>query len=243
MRVLLLHGAWAGPWVWDGLRSAWAGRRGITAVDLRTSPRDTDADLVDRILAALDAEDTAAILVAHSGAAALAMTAAHRRPETVRGLVSLAGIVLPAGADLAAACAEIGLDLTVGIGRYLEPSPGGTTVPPEAAAAVFFHDLDAEQAVSASRRLVPQAAAALSHVADWSAGTVGTLPHLYVEATLDRSLPLELQRHLAARVGVTDVATLACGHAVPVARPRQVRQLVSRFVTVITQERSRCMTA
>lgn len=229
MRILLAHGAWAGPWVWDALIDGWDGRRGLTAVDLRTAPDDTDADLVDRLVDAIRGDSGSVLLVAHSGAAALALSAAERCADQVRGLVSIAGLVLPPGLDLVTVAAEIGLDTTFGIGAFLQSTPAGTVVPPAAAVAVFFHELDARQAVDSATRLVPQAPGALAHSPDSTSAVTGRIPHLYVEATLDRSVPLALQRHLQRRTGLGEVATIASGHVPQVAHPDRVRQLIKEF--------------
>lgn len=229
MRILLAHGAWAGPWIWDALIAGWDGRHGLEAVDLRTAPDDTDADLVDRLVAEIGADTDSVLLVAHSGAAALALSAAERCAGQVRGLVSIAGLVLPPGVDLATVAAEIGLDARFGIGAFLETTPGGTVVPPAAAASVFFHDLEPRQAVDAAARLVPQASGALTHSPTWTTEATGRIPHLYVEATRDRSVPLELQRHLQHRAGLGEIATIACGHVPQAVHPDRVRQLIKEF--------------
>ncbi|MFT3714835.1 MAG: alpha/beta hydrolase [Gordonia sp. (in: high G+C Gram-positive bacteria)] len=234
MRIILVHGAWAGPWVWDGMRAEWGDRTGISAPDLRTDPATDDTDLVARIVAEIDSASRPALLVAHSGGAALALSAAEQRTGTVRGLVSIAGITPTPGCDFGDLLAELDLDLSVGIGSYLDRTPDGYVVPPEAAAAVFFHDAEPADAVRSARRMVPQSAGALSHRARWTPGGAGRLPHLYIEATLDRTVPLNVQRHLHRSAGIDEVATVCGGHALPLVHPRRLVQLITRFDSAIT---------
>ena len=67
-------------------------------------------------------------------------------------------MMLPSQTDFGMLCVELGLESPVGISRWLVPTADGdaTVVPPEAGAAVFFHEAPVADAIFAARMLVPQ---------------------------------------------------------------------------------------
>src|SRR5690606_10194366 len=113
--IVLIHGAWAGSWVWDslqgGLRSA--GYRSH-AVDLpRTGS--AAARLAGVCLGRNDehvgtrneALDGPVRLVGHSGGGVTATALAERYAERIAGVSYVAGMMLPSGMGFAELCAEM----------------------------------------------------------------------------------------------------------------------------------------
>lgn len=227
--IVLIHGAWAGSWVWDslqgGLRSA--GHRPHT-VDLPgNGHHDTPLAEVslERYVAHLgrliETLDGPVQLVGHSGGGITATALAERHAERIAGVSYVAGMMLPSGMGFAELCAEMSRDFpqVSGVGPYLEPVEGGSRVPSDAACAVFFHDAPALAALSAARRLTVQPDGGRDIVAHWTPERFGRLPRLYLEATRDRSvLPLVQQRMQQLVPGAERVA-LDCGHAPQLAAP------------------------
>ncbi|UFS59029.1 alpha/beta fold hydrolase [Subtercola endophyticus] len=128
--IVLIHGAWAGSWVWDRLCTelAAAGYR-TRAVDLpgvgahAGDPAEATLEShVAAVVAAID-ESSRAVLVAHSGGGVIATAVAERMPERIAGVLYVAGIMLPSGLTFAELCDEISVSSpdANGIVPYLEP--------------------------------------------------------------------------------------------------------------------------
>ncbi len=226
--VVLVHGAWAGGWVWDtvtgplraaGLRPHVVELPGVGGGD---DDEVVDLDtLADHVSALVRLLERPAVLVGHSGGGVVVTRVAELIPDRVAGVAFVAGMMLPSGVDFAQLCAGIGLPPDVGISRWLESSADGreTSVPPEAAAAVFFHDALEGDAIAAARRLRPQRESARLISAAWTPARFGTLPRLYVEATGDRTVPIIAQRRMQQLTPGARVVTLHTGHAPQLSAP------------------------
>ncbi|MFX1758288.1 alpha/beta fold hydrolase [Rhodococcus sp. As11] len=221
--VVLVHGAWAGSWVWDTLLEplrragyvphplalpgvgSW-GADDVTLDDVATVVADRVAGL-----------DGPVILVGHSGGGIVVTQVAEMLPERIAGVAYVAGMMLPSGVDFGMLCDGIGLEPPVGISRWLEPTGDGrgTIVPPEAGAAVFFHEAHAADAIGAARRLVPQLETARLMAPTWTPERFGRLPRLYIEATLDHSVPVVTQREMQHLTPGAQVVSLESDHAPP----------------------------
>ena len=229
--LVLIHGAWAGGWVWDRLVPLLE-REGCD-VDVFDLPG-TGRDRRETSLAAQAAfvRDRAArfgrpvILVAHSGAGVLASVVAEQAPDLVAGIVYVAGFMLPDGvgfADLVADMVPLHPE-AAGINPSLVWSADGTSshVPPEAAMAIFFNDCTPADAAAAAARLTPQPETARAVVPRLTAARFGTVRRLYVEALADRSVVLAVQRRMQALVPGADVVSLPTGHAPQFSAPARL---------------------
>ena len=229
--VVLIHGAWAGSWVWDGLldglRSA-----GFTphAVDLPgNGSDDTPATAVSlesyaaHVCTLIDQLEGPIQMVAHSGGGMTATAVAEKRAERIAGVSYVAGMMLPSGLSFAEACAELVSTApeVSGVGPFLQRSADGigTRVPAEIACALFFHDVPLPQALAAAQRLGVQPDSGRAVVARWTAERFGRLPRLYIECSTDRSVVPAVQRWMQELVPGAERVTLDCGHAPQLAAP------------------------
>lgn len=235
--VVLVHGAWAGGWVWDtvtgplraaGLRPHVVDLPGVGGDDDEVVDLDTLADHVSALVRLLERP---AVLVGHSGGGVVVTRVAELIPDRVAGVAFVAGMMLPSGVDFAQLCAGIGLPTDVGISRWLESSADGrmTSVPPEAAAAVFFHDALEGEAIAAARRLRPQRESARLISAAWTPARFGALPRLYVEATGDRTVPIIAQRRMQQLTPGARVVTLHTGHVPQLSAPGPLCAALASF--------------
>ncbi|MGA7802195.1 MAG: alpha/beta fold hydrolase [Gammaproteobacteria bacterium] len=243
--LILIHGAWAGRWVWDTLLPGLheAGFDPI-AVDL---PADGSDDLIpreaslDRYLQHLDGVIGSLpgpfSLVAHSGAGVIATQLAERYAERVAAVVYIAGMMLPSGmefGELVRALQTEGHSEAAGIWPYLRWDASGevSEVPPEAAMAVFFQDADEAMARAAAARLTPQGERGRALAAHWSQARFGRIPRLYVEALQDRSVVLAAQRRMQALTPGAEVVSLDTGHAPQLAAPETLLKALLPFLRV-----------
>lgn len=238
---LLLHGAWAGSWVWDRVAPmVRAVGHLAVAPDLpggRPAAGDsvTVEDMVAHALAALPETGGPWIVVGHSGGGIVATMVAERlvakRPDSIVGLVYLAGMMLPSGMSFPQACSIAGSIPPQGIEPYLEPTIDGlsTLVPPEAAAAIFFQCAEPSDAIAAARRLNPQLDSSWMIVPDWTSAGAGSLPRLYIEALQDRSLPIAVQRTMQRLVPGARIASIDTDHAPQLSAPNEVAEHLLDF--------------
>ncbi|WP_282340819.1 alpha/beta fold hydrolase [Pseudomonas sp. PS02288] len=237
--VVLIHGAWAGGWVWDGLLPTLrdAGYR-PHAPDLIGNGSDAVAPgevtlegYREQILALIAALDGKVHLVAHSGGGLTATAVGEAAPERIASVSYVAGMMLPSGLGFTELCAQLsaeGEDVS-GIGPYLQPVDGGCRVPPQAARDIFFHDAPAEAARRAAERLVMQPDGGRQVSVQWSAERFGRLPRLYIEARADRSVTLAAQRRMQQQVPGAQVVSLACGHVPQLAAPDHLASALLGF--------------
>ncbi|MHB0819237.1 alpha/beta fold hydrolase [Stutzerimonas stutzeri] len=227
--IVLIHGAWAGSWVWDSLQDGLrnAGHR-PHAVDLPGNGSDAtplaEVSLeryVEHVGALIEKLPGPIQLVAHSGGGVTATAVAERHADRIAGVSYVAGMMLPSGMGFAELCAELSRDFpeVSGIGPYLEAVPSGSRVPSDAACAVFFHDAPARPAVDAARRLTVQPDGGRDIVAHWTPERFGRLPRLYLEATRDRSVLPVVQQRMQQLVPGAERVALDCGHAPQLAAP------------------------
>lgn len=240
--VLLIHGAWAGAWVWSDLAPfLTAAGHPVHALDLPGDGSDsrppeevTLEETLAAILAQVDRHPGPVALVAHSGGGVLAGEVAEARPDRISHLVYVAGIMLPDGrtfgevvADLIPAHPE-----AAGIGPHLAWSKDrrSSTVPPAAAQEIFFNDCPPDIARAAAARLTAQPEGARAVRPRLSAGRFGRVPRLYIAARRDRSIVPAAQAAMQALVPGARVATLDSGHAPQVAMPDRLAAALLPFL-------------
>ncbi len=240
--LTLIHGAWAGSWVWNRLAPLLRARgyRVITP-DLPGSnvhPQNAEEasleDCVREIRTVTENVDGPLFFLGHSGGGAVATQAAEEMADRVSGVIFLAGMMLPSDTGFAGIINELlpRDPSAAGIGPYLQWSEDRTLsrVPEDAACSIFFNDLPRQQAREAASRLGWQAEGSRALVPVWSNAGFGSLPRLYIEATRDRSVTLPLQRAMQARTPGARVITLESGHVPQVSQPEAVADAVSGFV-------------
>lgn len=236
---LLLHGAWAGRWVWDlvGPQLIAAGHT-VVAPDLPgRAPWTADNgvtvhDMADHAFATIAGLEGPWIVVGHSGGGIIATMAAERlaaqQPGSAAGLVYLAGMMLPSGMGFPEACTIAGAPPPQGIEPFLQPTSDGlgTWVPPQAAEQIFFQCADPAAARVAAARINAQRNTSWMIAPHWTAERAGTVPRLYIEALQDRSVPIAVQRTMQRLVPGAEIATIDTDHAPQLSCPDQVATIL-----------------
>lgn len=240
--AVLIHGAWAGGWVWDALTPCLE-ERGfqVVAPDLPGcgprlgDPAEASLDhCVADLMRQLQDIDGPLLLVGHSGGGAVATQLAEVIYERVIGVAYLAGMMLPTGTGFGEVVAEM-LDEypeASGIGPFLEWEANGqvSRVPAPAIREIFLQDVSESVAEQAIPRFGPQAEGSRVLVPQWTPGRFGRLPRLYVEARQDRSVVLPVQRRMQALVPGAEVVSLDTGHVPQLAAPQTVADALRAFV-------------
>ncbi|OZD06550.1 esterase [Rhodococcus sp. 06-235-1A] len=237
--IVLIHGAWAGPWVWDSIidRLSTAGHRPY-AVALPGVGNAIDPDvpitlemLTDSVIADIAGFDGPLVIVGHSGGGVVATQVAERLHDHVAGVVFVAGMMLPSGRSFDDICADVELPSTVGITADLEFTAEGriSTVPVDVGSTVFFQRADPAAAADASRRLRPQQESARLITPTWTTTRYGSIPKLYIEALDDRSVPLSAQRRMQEISHGVEIFSLDSDHAPQLSATDELATVIANY--------------
>ncbi|MFF2087632.1 alpha/beta fold hydrolase [Nocardia sp. NPDC058176] len=240
--AVLIHGAWAGPWVWDRIAPSLehAGLQPVPVTLPGVGPTAAGppvglGEVAAAVIAQIATLRGPLVLVGHSGGGVVATEVAERLAERVAGVVFVAGMMLPSGRSFPDLCRDVGLGPTVGIGAHLEISDDGriSRVPPAAAATIFFHGAAPADAITAANRVAAQQESARFLVPSWTAHRFGALPRLYIEATEDRSVPLAVQRRMQELTPGAQVHTLDSDHAPQLCLPDATAAAILSFSSTV----------
>ena len=204
---VLVHGGWHGGWCWERVSPLLeqAGHQ-VLAPDLpghgfdRTPPSERPWErYVPSIAALTAAQPGPVILVGHSSGGMIISEVARRQPGNVAALVYLAAFLLPAGATPREVMGD-GSDSLLPQAMVVDPVAGVTTIRPEMARDVFYHDCSDADVAWALERLQPEPVIPTdSDGATHNDPAVEPqIPRIYIETLHDRALPLDAQRRMHA---------------------------------------------
>jgi pimeloyl-ACP methyl ester carboxylesterase len=218
--IVLVHGAFHGPWCFEPLVSELADRGiDVVAPELPLSSLSADAAAV---VAALDEVEGPVTLLGHSYGGAV-VTVAGTHPAVAR-LVYLAAMAPDTGEGASGGPAEIGAAFMEALRTT---DDGRMEVAPDRAVAVFYPDAEPERAEAFAARLRPGAAGGPDDVVDEAAWR--TRPTAYVVCDADPILLPDAQRAIAARTGAT-VREIAGDHSPFLTRPAELADLLADLV-------------
>lgn len=239
--AVLIHGAWAGGWVWETITPLLENRGfNVLAPDLPGcghhlgNPAEASlsrcvADLEDR----LQQVEGPLLLVGHSGGGAVATQLAEAIPERVIGVGYLAGMMLPSGKGFGDIVRSMLTQYpeASGIGEFLNWEDDGrvSRVPADAIRQIFLHDISDTIVDQTIPRFTAQAEGSRALVPQWTEARFGKIPRLYIEARQDRSVILPVQRRMQQLVPGATVVSLDTGHVPQVAAPGQVADALAEF--------------
>jgi pimeloyl-ACP methyl ester carboxylesterase len=228
--VILVHGAWHGPWAWAEVQALLDGE-GIRslAVDLPSSGSDTASlgDLHDDARAVRAAVDEAAapvLVVAHSYGG-LPASEGLAESANLAHLIYLAAFMLEPGESL------------LGLRGGVEPewwltSEDGRTVLPDDPLHTFYADCDPEVAARAAAALVPQRKDSFRQ--ELSAAAWQRVPSTYVVCGRDNAVPPAAQERMSARAGT--VSHIDSSHSPFLSRPAEVTAIIRETLAVVIAE-------
>ena len=212
--ILLVHGAWHGPWCWDLLRPHLETLGYPTvAVQLPSAtasraqpPAGLDAD-TGCIVRQIDRIDGPVALVGHSYGGAPVTAAAAARLNRIAHLIYLAAYLPDSGESIFSLHGvPVPADLT-----GVEPVPDNPV-------AMFYGDVPADTAAHAAGRLAPQTTRSWTEPvpdAGWR-----QLPSTYLVCQKDQALPPALQEQFATRAD--HVRRLPSGHSPFLSMPAEL---------------------
>ncbi|MDB5606002.1 MAG: Pimeloyl-ACP methyl ester carboxylesterase [Bradyrhizobium sp.] len=243
--VILIHGAWQGSWAWARFMPyLQAAGLAAYAIDLPgngvggSDPADVTFEAcLQHVYGVIRALDRPVSLVGHSGGGLLVTAFAERWPECVSRLVYVVGMMLPDGTSFENLVTLVRQQHpeASGIWPHLEWSADRrvSSVPAQAAIAIFLHDCTETDAAAAAAQLTPQGEGGRAVTTLATAERYGKIPRLYVEALDDRSVILPVQRAMQALAPGTLVVSLPTGHAPQLSAPARLAEALIPFLTSI----------
>jgi pimeloyl-ACP methyl ester carboxylesterase len=220
--IVLVPGAWHGPWVWDDVvtRLRAAGHP-VAVVTLRSAGSDTgslgglydDAAAFREAAAGLPGDIVA---VGHSYGGMVVTEAAADR---VRHLVYLSAFVRDRGQNLVSVFGD-------NPSQDLTPTADGSAVLPADPMRMFYNGVLADVAEAAVRRIVPQSIASLSEPLTRAAWR--DIPSTYVISDRDQGVPAALQERMAEHCTVRH--HLDTGHSALLSHPSLIAGMITDSV-------------
>jgi len=222
-RMVLVHGAFGGAWCWEpvvgGLEAAG---HSVETFDLPGSgddPTPVDAVTLDayaeRIGEVLARSPEPAVLVGHSMGGVAITQAAGRHHERIAKLVYVAAFLPRDGQSL--------IDLTqtpegandqIQANLVVSGEPPVAEMPVSATRTAIYNRCSDDLAARLAERRGPQPVAPFATpVSLPDPAAVAALPHAYVIATDDNSIPPPLQRRMVREHGVTEVVEIEADHS------------------------------
>jgi pimeloyl-ACP methyl ester carboxylesterase len=237
-RFVLVHGAFAGAWIWEPLMNGLnASGHSAEAFDLpglgndhtpvSGCTLDACAGLLCEVLAA---RSEPAIVAGHSMGGIIATQAAACCRERVAALVYVAAFMPKDGQSL--------LDLTklpegagdqVQANIVVEGDPPVAIMPAAASPHALYSCCAEDVAAWAIARQRPQPVAPFATAVSIPPGALDGINRYYVVCTRDRALPLALQRRMIAENPCSDVVELDADHSPQLSMPDQLAKALVRF--------------
>ena len=239
-RIVLVHGAFSGAWVWEpvlpGLREAG---HTVETFDLpgqgsdQTPIEQVDLDAYARRTCEVLAAGEPAVLVGHSMGGMVITQAAARTPEQVVQLVYLAAFLPGDGQSL--------LELThypeaagdqVQANLVIEGDPPVATLPPEAIKVALGGCCTDTQLAWLIEHTVSQPVAPFTQpfrLDPDRAEAFAALPRAYITCLRDRAIPPQMQRRMFTDAGCDPVVEIDTDHSVWLSRTDDVVTAVDRL--------------
>lgn len=212
--VVLVHGAWGGPWCWEQVQAGLESRgHAVRAPELHRG------DL---------AGDTAAVQAEVDGLGGAAVVCGWSYGGAV-----ITGLELGAGSHLVYLTAfmldegesvlGLAMDEPTLLAEAIVPADDGTaSLNPDLIDAALWADAPADLARSAAARLRPQAMAPMTAPAARQAWK--STPSTYIVCAKDEALAPSIQRRMAQRAGA--VVEWDCSHSPMLSRPGELVDLL-----------------
>jgi pimeloyl-ACP methyl ester carboxylesterase len=240
-RFVLVHGAFAGAWIWGPLMDRLnAAGHSAEAFDLpglgddHTPASEVTLDAcVTRLCEVLATSPEPAVVAGNSMGGIIATQGAARCPEHVTSLVYVTAFVPKDGQSL--------LDLTklpegagdqVQANITIEGDPPVATMPAAASRQALYGSCREDVAAWAIARQRPQPLAPFATPVSIPPGALDGINRYYVLCTRDRAIPPSLQRRMVAENVFAGVIALDTDHTPQLSMTDELAKALQRFATL-----------
>lgn len=185
----------------------------------------------------LEAAAEPVILLGHSMGGLTCTYLGEALPEKIAALVYLTAVMLPSGTDSYKYMnTEIGLGSPKAeeLRQIMVPAPTGSKLDlsrPDLLRAAFYHDCSDHDFAVAAKNVQPvQSPAPLRVPNETTPERFGRKRRVYIECTLDKTLPIEIQRQMQADSPGAEVFTLETAHSPFFSAPEALARILCRLV-------------
>jgi len=225
--VILVHGAWHGPWAWADVIERLSAE-GIRAVALDLPSKGTDTAALG------DMHGDAAVVraaVADAGAPALVVAHSYGGLPVSEGAADAAHLLYVAAFMLEPGESLLGLRGGVDPDWWIT-SEDGRIVLPDDPKQVFYADCPADVAERAAAALVPQNKDVFRQ--ELRSAAWRTVPSTYVVCGRDNAIPPALQELMSQRAGT--VSHMDASHSPFLSRPGEVTAIIQETLAAVVAE-------
>jgi pimeloyl-ACP methyl ester carboxylesterase len=239
-RFVLVHGAFAGAWIWQPLKDRLESMgHSVQAFDLpglgddRTPASEITLDsCAARLCEVLAGGSEPAIVAGNSMGGIIATQGAARCRGRVAALVYVAAFAPKDGQSL--------LDLTrlpegaddqVQANIVVEGEPPVAIMPDAASRTALYNSCTEDVAAWAIAKQRPQPVAPFATAVSIPPGALAGIRRFYVLCKRDRAIPTALQRRMIAENACDEVAELDTDHTPQLSMPDELAKTLQRFST------------
>jgi pimeloyl-ACP methyl ester carboxylesterase len=226
-RLVLLHGAGLGAWVWGKVEHLL--QVPFVAVNFPNRDRykaDHTLDLDDYVQHVVDALSAwpkeKFIIVAHSISGVIACKLSNELGDRMAGFCGVSAVVPRKGGSFLSAFPFGQRAIT-----WIMMSIGGTRPPDEQILKSYCSDLTREESDLVVNRYVPESI--LLHTRAAGCDLPPSIPKFYIKLTKDRSLDEQTQERMIRHLDADRVTSLAAGHLAMMSEPRKLADVLNNF--------------
>lgn len=231
---VLVHGGWHGAWSWykvAPMLRTWG--YDVTVVDLpghgsdATPPGEvTFYDYQSVLVKTLDAIKGKVILVGHGTSGGFINAAAEARPEKIKKLVYIAGVLTPDGASVADIL--LGDEESLGVQHaIIDPEAGTVIIDPEAIDKAVYNMTSPADIKFAKKNMRPEPLNPLFVPLSLTDERFGSIERYYIKTLQDHSLTTSYQETLLQIMPCKAVYSINSDHAPFFSKPRELVQILS----------------
>ena len=180
---------------------------------------------IDRVCQILDEHSEPVILVGHSMGGAVITQTAEYRPEKIKKLVYLAGLLLQNGESLMK-YAELDTEALVVPNLIMAKDQSYATLKEEALKEIFYSDCSDEDVEFAKSQLVPQGISLLATRVSTTEENFGQVPRVYISCLRDKALSPSIQEKLYKALPCEKVIFLDTSHSPFFSAPEKLSNLL-----------------
>ncbi|MCY8238437.1 alpha/beta fold hydrolase [Bacillus inaquosorum] len=230
---VFVHGAFQGKWVWKKVTPLLEknGHK-VIAIDLPGSGEDvtppqevTFKCYTDKVTSILEKIDHPVILVGHSMSGLVVSQVAEYVPDKIKKLVYVCAIVPQNGQSLQ--------DLGGGPkDTSFNEEEKTLTLIDEYIADGFLNECSDEDIIFAKRKMRPQPVLPFSGKVTLSPENFGRVPRVYIEATKDHAIPIEVQREMYKQIPFENTFSIDADHSPFFSQPETLTKYLNEIATL-----------
>jgi|SRR6185437_7400325 len=231
--VVLVHGAWQAPYVWNTVKAELekAGQK-VTVVELPahgndfTSPAAVSIDVYrDKVISAIESTHEKVILVGHSLGGVVVSAVAEKIPGKIKKLVYLAGFLPANGQSLLDLANQDAQSL---LGPALIPTKDQLLldVKPDAITSIFCQDGSDEVKKLVLDNYRAEPAIPFTNPVTLTDANFGSVNKYYIHTLQDHAIGIDLQNKMANSAHITKTFSVNTGHSPFLTQPDEVTKLL-----------------